>query len=66
MGDSAGANFVTVAATLLRGEEIDLAAQVLIYPTLGPELVTDSAHRFAAGYLLNLDSPALRLPPVSG
>jgi acetyl esterase len=54
MGDSAGANLVTVAATLLR-DEIDLAAQVLLYPTLGPELVTDSAHRFASGYLLNLD-----------
>jgi acetyl esterase len=56
MGDSAGANLVTVASTLLRDDPIDLAAQVLIYPTLGPELVTDSAHRFATGYLLNLDS----------
>ena len=56
MGDSAGANLVTVAATLLRDEGLDLAAQVLIYPTLGPDLVTDSAHRFAAGYLLDLES----------
>jgi len=55
MGDSAGANLVTVASRLLRDDEIDLAAQVLIYPTLGPELVTDSAHRFATGYFLNLD-----------
>ena len=55
MGDSAGANLVTVASTLVRDEDIDLAAQVLIYPTLGPELVTESAHRFATGYFLNLD-----------
>ncbi len=56
MGDSAGANLVTVASTLLRDDEFDLAAQVLIYPTLGPDLVTESAHRFGAGYLLNLDA----------
>ncbi len=37
MGDSAGANLVTVAATILRDEDLALAAQVLIYPTLGPE-----------------------------
>jgi acetyl esterase len=55
MGDSAGANLVTVASRLVRDDEFDLAAQVLIYPTLGPELVTDSAHRFATGYFLNLD-----------
>jgi acetyl esterase len=59
MGDSAGANLVTVAATLLRGEDLGIAAQVLIYPTLGPELVTESAHRYATGYLLEID--ALRL-----
>jgi acetyl esterase len=54
MGDSAGANLVTVAARQLRDESVDVAAQVLIYPTLGPELVTDSAHRFGSGYLLDL------------
>ena len=56
MGDSAGANLATVAATQLRGEDLGLVAQVLIYPTLGPELVTDSAHRFGSGYLLDLES----------
>jgi len=56
MGDSAGANIATVAATQLRGENLGLVAQVLIYPTLGPELVTDSAHRFGSGYLLDLAS----------
>jgi acetyl esterase len=54
MGDSAGANLATVAATQLR-DQVGIAAQVLIYPTLGPELVTDSAHTYAAGYLLELD-----------
>jgi len=55
MGDSAGANIATVAVTLLRDEDLGVAAQVLIYPTLGPELVTDSAHRFGRGYLLDVD-----------
>jgi acetyl esterase len=54
MGDSAGANLATVAATELRGEDLGLVAQVLIYPSLGPELVTDSAHRYGVGYLLDL------------
>jgi acetyl esterase len=56
MGDSAGANLATVAVTQLRDENHGIAAQVLIYPTLGPELVTDSAHRYGTGYLLDLDS----------
>jgi acetyl esterase len=55
MGDSAGANLATVAATILRDEDLALAAQVLIYPTLGPELVTDSVHRYGSGYLLNVE-----------
>jgi acetyl esterase len=56
MGDSAGANLATVAATLLRDENLGIVAQVLIYPTLGPELVTDSAHRYGSGYLLDVES----------
>lgn len=56
MGDSAGANLATVAATLVRDEHLGLAAQVLIYPTLGPDLVTESGHRYGSGYLLDLDS----------
>jgi acetyl esterase len=55
MGESAGANLATVAAAQLRDEGLGIAAQVLIYPTLGPELMTDSAHTFATGYLLDLD-----------
>jgi acetyl esterase len=54
MGDSAGANLATVAATLLRDEKLGIAAQVLIYPTLGPELVTESVHRFGTGYLMDI------------
>ncbi len=56
MGDSAGANLVSVAARQLRDGGVEIAAQVLIYPTLGPDLVTDSAHRFGSGYLLDLES----------
>jgi acetyl esterase/lipase len=56
MGDSAGANLATVAATLLRDDDLGLAAQVLIYPTLGPELVTESVHMYGSGYLLDIDS----------
>jgi acetyl esterase len=55
MGDSAGATLVAVAAAMTRHETLGIAAQVLIYPTLGPALVTDSAHRFASGYFLDLD-----------
>jgi acetyl esterase len=55
MGDSAGATLATVACALTRGERIGIAAQVLIYPTLGPELVTDSAHAYGTGHLLELE-----------
>ena len=54
MGDSAGASLVAVACALTR-EGVSLAGQVLIYPTLGPEVVTDSSHRFATGYILEID-----------
>ena len=55
MGDSAGATLVAVAAALTRHENLGVAAQVLIYPTLGPELVTQSAHEFATGFLLEVE-----------
>jgi acetyl esterase len=55
MGDSAGASLVAVASALTRSEGLGIAAQVLIYPTLGPELVTESAHRYGAGYMLDLE-----------
>jgi len=55
MGDSAGATLAAVASALTRSEELGVAAQVLIYPTMGPELVTDSAHRYGVGYMLDLE-----------
>ncbi len=54
MGDSAGASLVAVAAAATR-DDLRLAGQVLIYPTLGPEVMTDSSHRFATGYILEID-----------
>jgi acetyl esterase len=55
MGDSAGASLAAVASALTRHEGLGIAAQVLIYPTLGPEVVTESSHKYATGYLLELD-----------
>lgn len=55
MGESAGATIATVACALTRGEDLGIAAQVIIYPTLGPELLTDSAHEYGAGFMLDLD-----------
>jgi acetyl esterase len=56
MGDSAGASLVAVAAALTKNEHLGIAAQVLIYPTLGPELVTESAHKYGVGYMLDLEN----------
>jgi acetyl esterase len=53
-GDSAGGTLAAVTAQELRGTGI-VDVQVLLYPTMGPELVTDSAHRFATGYILEMD-----------
>ena len=55
MGDSAGATLAAVAANAARAEGISLAAQVLIYPTLGPDVFTESAQKFATGFFLELD-----------
>jgi acetyl esterase len=55
MGDSAGASLAAVASALTRHENLGIAAQVLIYPTLGPEVVTESSHNYATGYLLELE-----------
>ena len=55
MGDSAGATLATVAATLTRHEGLGFGAQVLLYPSLGPEMLTDSAHTYGTGYWLELD-----------
>ncbi len=55
MGDSAGATLLTVACALTRGENLGIAAQVVIYPTLGPELFTDSVHKYGVGFALDID-----------
>lgn len=54
-GDSAGATLAAVAANVTRNEELPIAAQALLYPTIGPELVTQSAHDFGNGFLLETD-----------
>lgn len=55
MGDSAGATLATVACAVTATEHLGIAAQVVIYPTLGPEIVTDSVHKFGIGHLLEID-----------
>jgi acetyl esterase len=55
MGDSAGATLMTVACALTRGENLGIAAQVVIYPTLGPELFTGSVHKYGVGHALDID-----------
>ena len=55
MGDSAGACLAAVAAVELRHAGLPLVAQVLVYPTFGPEVVTNSSHQYASGYLLEMD-----------
>ena len=55
MGDSAGATIVAVAIALTRSEGLNVAAQILIYPTLGPEILTNSGHAYNSGYLLDVD-----------
>ncbi len=55
MGDSAGAALVAVASALTKDEDLGIVAQVLVYPTLGPELFTESAHTYGSGYFLEMD-----------
>jgi acetyl esterase len=55
MGDSAGACLAAVATVQLRHDELPIVAQVLVYPTFGPEVVTNSSHQYASGYLLEME-----------
>jgi acetyl esterase len=55
MGDSAGATLSAIACAVTKGDNLAVAAQVLIYPTLGPDLVTDSVHKFGVGHLRDID-----------
>jgi acetyl esterase len=54
LGDSAGATLAAVAASATRHDELPIAGQALMYPTMGPEMLTTSAHEYASGYLLDL------------
>ena len=56
MGDSAGATLATVAAALTRHDDDAVAAQVLLYPTMGPSMLTDSGHVYNTGFLLDLET----------
>ncbi len=55
MGDSAGATLATAAASALARDPARPAGQVLFYPTLGPQLMTASAHEFDQGYGIDLE-----------
>jgi acetyl esterase len=55
MGDSAGGCLAAVVSAELRHADLGIAGQVLIYPTLGPDLVTNSSKEFGTGYLLEMD-----------
>ncbi len=55
IGDSAGASLAATAASTTRHDDLPIAAQALLYPTLGPDLLTSSAHDFATGYLLDVE-----------
>ena len=54
IGDSAGACLAAVAANAV-SKDVALAGQVLLYPVLGPELLTESRHNYATGYFLEMD-----------
>jgi acetyl esterase len=55
VGDSAGGTLAALAASATRHEGLPIAAQALLYPSIGPELLTNSAHQFATGYLLEVE-----------
>jgi acetyl esterase/lipase len=55
MGESSGATLAAVAAVETRGEDLGVAAQVLIHPTMGPGMLTDSGHQYAQGFLLDVE-----------
>ena len=55
IGDSAGGTLAALAAGATRHAGLPIAAQVLLYPTMGPELVTHSVHDFGTGYLFDVE-----------
>lgn len=55
IGDSAGGLLTAVAAQLLAARDVNVAVQVLLYPIMGPELLTESRHAFGTGYGLEME-----------
>lgn len=53
LGESAGANLAAVTAIRARDEDVTIAGQVLLYPTIDPDLDTPSRREFAAGPFLS-------------
>jgi acetyl esterase len=55
LGDSAGATLAAVACNLTQADALPLAAQVLLYPTMGPEILTESVHDYGTGFFLEME-----------
>lgn len=54
LGDSAGGTLAAVTTNEVR-RDVPLTAQVLLYPTMGPEILTESVHTYGTGYFLEMD-----------
>ena len=54
-GDSSGGNFAAVGVAQTRNENLNIVAQVLINPAMGPEIVTESSHAYGSGFMLDND-----------
>lgn len=55
LGDSAGATLVAVAAAMTKDEGLDIAGQILVSPSMGPDVVTDSVNAFGTGYFFEVE-----------
>ena len=54
LGDSAGGTLAAVTTNQLC-RELPISLQVLLYPTMGPEILTESVHTYGTGYFLEMD-----------
>lgn len=55
LGDSSGGTFAAVGAAQTRNENLNIVAQVLINPPMGPEIVTESSNKYGSGFMLDND-----------
>lgn len=56
-GDSAGGNLAAAICLMARDRHgPPVAAQVLLYPVIDPDLATESARRYGKGYVLTADA----------